>query len=495
MELNKKLVLLVVVGGASFAMGQAPGTFTQTGSMITPRVWHTATLLPGGMVLVAGGMNPTTTGFYDPSTAALATAELYDPLTGTFIPTGSMSVPRYDHTATLLPDGRVLIGGGGDATGHFSLTAELYDPATGTFSPTGGLGAAHWTATLLDNGEVFMGPVTPGDVAELYDPSTGTFTATGGNLIPATAFVGRTNTLLADGRILSPADSPSEIFDPATGSFSLTGAMIHAQALLQRSATLLPNGNVLFAGGEIDNEYNIGFDPAYPDSTYPYGEIYDPSAGSFAATANLIEPRAGHTATLLPDSSTLIAGGSEGSTLQSAELYDTSLGSFNPAGNMITSRRFHVATLLNDGRVLITGGMHSLGPAPQPEIVLASAEVYTPALPVPAPALFSLSGDGQGQGAVWHTTTGALASPANPAVAGEALSMYTNHLIDSGIIPPQVAVGGRPAEVLYFGDAPGCPGYYQVNFRMPKGVAPAQDVAVRLIYVGRSSNEVTLSVQ
>jgi len=403
-----------------------------------------------------------------------------------------MSSPRYQHTATLLPDGRVLIAGGGDATGHTNLTAELYDPATGMFTQTGGTAALHWGAVLLDNGKVLMGPAgLPVGLAELYDPSTGTFAATGKYADP-NAVLGPM-TLLADGRVLSAADSPSEIYYPATGSFSHTGAMIHPQ--VQRPGTLLPNGNVLFAGGTLDNEYNIGGDPAYPDLIYPYGEIYDPSAGSFAATGNLIEPRAGHTATLLPDGTTLIAGGSERSTLQSAELYNASLGSFSPAANMVASRRFHDATLMSDGRVLITGGLHSLGPPPQQEVVLAAAELYTPALPVPAPALFSLSGDGQGQGAIWHAATGALASAANPAAAGEILSMYTNKLIEGGVIPPRVAVGGRLAEIMYFGDAPGYPGYYQVNFRMPEGVASGPTVSVRLTYLGRPSNAVTIAVQ
>jgi uncharacterized protein (TIGR03437 family) len=126
---------------------------------------------------------------------------------------------------------------------------------------------------------------------------------------------------------------------------------------------------------------------------------------------------------------------------------------------------------------------------------VATAEVYHPELPIATPQLFTLSGDGQGQGAIWHATTGALASAANPAGAGEILSMYTNNLIDGGLIPPQVAVGGWLAEILYFGPAPGYPGYYQVNFRVPSGVAPGSAVPVRLNYLNRMSNEVRISVQ
>ena len=112
----------------------------------------------------------------------------------------------------------------------------------------------------------------------------------------------------------------------------------------------------------------------------------------------------------------------------------------------------------------------------------------------PPPALFSISGDRTGQGAVWHTDTGKIASSANPATAGAVLSMYTNGLFEGGAIPPQVAIGGQAAEVLFFGDAPGDPGYYQVNFRGPNGIAQGLAVSVILNYLGRPTKEVTISV-
>ena len=126
---------------------------------------------------------------------------------------------------------------------------------------------------------------------------------------------------------------------------------------------------------------------------------------------------------------------------------------------------------------------------------MATAELYHPVVPLPAPMLFSVSGDGRGQGVIWHAATGEITSPANPAAVGEALSMYTTSLAPKGVIPPQVSIGGKLGEILYFGDAPGFPGFYQVNLRMPEGAAPGPDVSVRLSYFGRPSNEVTIGVQ
>lgn len=299
------------------------GTFTEiVGEDGVGIYGHTATLLPSGKVLLAAGFINNWWDYAGVSTSDNG-AGLYDSATGVFSGTGNMTANRGDHTATLLANGKVLIAGGADQdpTGTGMASAELYDPGTGTFTQTGSMAVGRFlhTATPLQNGKVLIvgGALTsasaPFATAELYDPSTGSFVMTG---TMATAREQHTATLLADGRVLIVGGTTSastgdlrptttaEVYDPSTGSFSLTGSLAEARTL--HTATLLPSGKVLVAGGGEQN------------ST---AEVYDPTTGSFSITGGMEVGRSGHTATLLPDGSVLVVGGGIFAGLPSAELY------------------------------------------------------------------------------------------------------------------------------------------------------------------------------
>jgi hypothetical protein len=493
------LLLLGAGGNVSIATAQSAGTFTATGSMTTPREFHTATLLTNGKVLIAGGFSG------NGPFSSRSSAEVYDPSTATFTTTGDMTTPRYMHTATLLPNGKVLIAGGqfqNDGPGQAS--AELYDPATGTFSATGSMTTPRsiQTATLLNNGKVLIagGTYPYSQTAEIYDPSTGTFTATGDMTEPGAD----TATLLPNGKVLVTRsvqyfeENHADLYDPATDMFTRTGDIIdystqgqYPPAIPGQDPTtmLLTNGTVLIAGGAQGDFYSSG------------AEIYDPAVGAFSSTGRMT---AGigywQAAALLPEGKVLISGESSGASAGIAELYDPVAGTFGTPFDS-QSEEGHAATLLPDGTVLLSGGWFLCGATPIGIALpgcggtLASTQIYHPGVLVPAPLLFSLAEDGLGQGAIWNGVTGQIASPSNQATAGDVLATYTSSLFEGGVIPPQVAVGGRLAEILYFGDAPGYPGYFQVNFRVPAGVAPGPAVSVRLTYIGRPSNAVTIGVQ
>jgi hypothetical protein len=487
------LFLSLIGGQTSNLLAQTPGTFTATGNMTAARAWHTATLLPDGRVLIAGGVGfVVINGSYDFET--FASAEIYDPSTGSFSVTGNMTTARSQHTATLLANGKVLIAGGDNA---IPSSAELYDPTTGMFTAIGSMtddGTPFLSATLLADGRVlFVAEYYNKAGAQVYDPSTSTFAPAGSPIAPST---GPNNaTLLPDGKVLVVAwadELDGELYDPGTNAFVATEWP--RQPWIQSPAALLLNGQVLLPGG---------VDPL--DNKTVAAEVYDTATQFFAQVGNMTDIRTGDTATLLPDGRVLIAGGDDGPdvnvTTSSTELYDPETraadgfdtvlrGMFSSAGNMVAPREEHTATLLNNGKVLIAGGLNVvLG------LELSSAELYTPASLIPAPGLFSLSGDGAGQGAIWHSATGGIVSASDPAIPGEVLSMYAANLAPGGVVPPQVIVGGQLAQTLYFGAAPGYPGYFQINFRLPEGVVEGAAVPLRLSYLDRSSNVVSIGVQ
>ena len=407
----------------------ASNTFTATGSMISARGQQTATLLSNGKVLMTGGINcPTTCSVNN-------TAELYDPSSGTFAPTGSMSVARSGHTATLLSTGNVLIAGGSDCTSSCVNynSAEIYNPTTGAFSPTGTMfvSGPDQTAVLLPSGKVlFVGGYVgdePSTMAEIYDPSAGTFSQTGNLNIARTTVTG---TLLNDGMVLIAGGASTdvfptaaEIYDPSSGTFALTGSLHDPR--IYSTATLLSNGTVVIAGGGLSQALTSTefYDPATSVFTShdvfmnidrinqastqladgrilitggldqngnggitPTAEIFDPAAGEFTLTGSMSVGRQYHTSTLLPNGQVLIVGGlgiADQSAIPTAELYDPVKGTFSLTGSPSVPRGAHTATLLSNGKVLIAGGQNPSSPD-NPGI--ASTELYDPSSGTFSPA-------------------------------------------------------------------------------------------------------------
>lgn len=301
-----EMALALIVGGDDGgSVGTAElfnpvlGGFTLAGNMVALRFKHTATALgPRGLVLIIGGE--------DGNGQPLASAELYDPGSHTFVLTnGGMSTARFNHTATSLSDGTVLITGGMSTQQLASASAELYNPATRTFRSVGDMNTTRWghRAALLGDGRVLV---------------------TGG-----------------EQQLGGPILSSAELYDPAQGTFSPAGDMIDSR--WNHSATLLHDGRVLVVGG-FDGDLVTVFT----------AEIYDPLTGQFTPTASMMNPRSKHSATLLPDGRVLVASGDAGSPLVPAEVYDPTSEKFQAVtGSPSVPSQ---AALLSTGQVLFAGG-------------------------------------------------------------------------------------------------------------------------------------------
>lgn len=339
------------------------GRTATTGSLATPRVGHTATLLPSGKVLIAGG--------YSPDLSILSSAELYDPASGTFSPGGTMKLARYQHTATLLLDGRVLLAGG--AAGIFDSEAhvEIYDPAQGTFTEVGPKipkRTAH-TATRLQDGRVLLagGWGDQGqtlDTGVIFDPMSSTFVAAGSMAVPRKM---HTATLLTSGAVLlvggtsgpgSSFLSGCELFDPDTGRFSPTGSL--GVGRYDHRAELLPGGSVLVTGGKAAGLVPAGKAESFDASTRTFRFVTYPNV-SLIGGASLS----------LPDGQVMLLGGQHSSSqLDISERYDPTIESFTRLNPLKTGRRDHTATRLADGRILLVGGTSASND------FLATAELY-----------------------------------------------------------------------------------------------------------------------
>lgn len=317
-------------------------TFSAASPMNFARTDHTATMLPGDRILVAGGVNA--------EGHALSSAEIYVPATGEFTPVSfALRVPRSRHSATLISgcgcpaDGKVLLAGGvAGNQGDTLRSAELFDPATGKFTL---IGAMKWTRALHSATLIASGPLAGqvlvaggtsdeagGDLttAEFYDPATGMFSPTGSMATPreehtATwldpalvkgSMAGKV--LIAGGGDISAVTDTAEIFDPQTGSFAPVGAMTTKRTL--HVAALLPNGQVLIAGGQS------------AETSFPItAELFEPGKAAFLATGQMNNVHIGATATVLENGRVLIAGGRS----DFGDLYDPSAGTFIATGKMV----------------------------------------------------------------------------------------------------------------------------------------------------------------
>ena len=355
----------------------ASPNFLNTGSMNTSRLAHSATLLPNGRVLAVGG-SVLQYGDYTSS------AEIYNPTIGTWTNTGSLNIARYNHTATLLKNGKVLVTGGNGSL-PWLASAELYDPATQKWVGSGSLntGRELHTATLLTHGEVLVaGGYGNGNLAstELYDSSEGSWSNIGSL---KNARYGHTATLLPNGKVLVAGGATTsgsylpitlasaELYDPETRTWTLTGFMNVSR--WQHTATLLKNGKVLVTGGR-------NFD--HTNTINSSSEIFDPATGKWSPAGEMTTARYLHTATLLANGQVLVAGGSAETNddivhFSSAELYDPATKKWAATGSMNELRSLPTATKLKNGQVLVVGGGSGT------DGNLSSAELYSFIAPTP----------------------------------------------------------------------------------------------------------------
>lgn len=366
---------LAVMGAALPSVSALSVGWNAASPMDTGRFAPGAVVLPSGRVLVAGGHSQTTHSF-------IASAELYDPVTDTWTQTASLPSP-HRYIATLLKTGEALVVGD-DVSRLVTPTAYLYNEATARWTAAGNPSIARYsgTATLLNNGRVLLvggynggccdGPRATYKSAEIYNRKKNSWSPTGGMRVRR---FGHTATLLPSGKVLvaggtgrdpiTPHNS-AEIYDPDTRTWSPTGPMMTTRFF--HKATLLPSGKVLVTGGFKD-ESGVALASA---------EVYDPATGLWTAIAPMTFGRGRHTAVLMGSGKVLVAGGmadnnDTASALDSAELYDPSSGRWSSAGAMAEKRTQHIAVLLGPDRVFVAGGTGRTGNE------VRSAELYVAA--------------------------------------------------------------------------------------------------------------------
>ncbi|MGA9721705.1 MAG: kelch repeat-containing protein [Candidatus Binatus sp.] len=357
-------------------------------AMTSPRANAAAIRLRDGRILICGG---TATGEVG---GVVSSAELYDPAARTFTPTGAMTVRRAGQTITILRDGRVVLTGGVQNAGFRSqlASAEIYDPATGTFSATGSMSTPRegHTATILRDGRVLIvggssnGVQTLGS-AEIYDPSSGTFSPTGHLNQPRVAHVAA---LLGTGKVLIAGGGrggmpggyisydTAEMYDPATRSFTAMRAHMKSDRV-GAAAVKLNDGRVLIVGGKSGRVVMSRHPNLASLTPLNTAEIFDPESGTFIKTGDMSAPHYLATATILDSGNVLVVGGwtIKGPVvvgMRDAEVYQPETNRFSRVGETNVARLTNTATLMNDGEVLIAGGIADKA------LVTAAVEFYSP---------------------------------------------------------------------------------------------------------------------
>jgi len=338
--MKRPLVLVFLALGAA-----APAPHLEAvAPMAETRASHTATLLPDGNVLVAGGFRKAADGH---TQLYSATTELYDPSSRRFVAGPRLAHARCGHTATLLGDGTVLVAGGWAGETTPLASTEIYQRGAFVAGPDLGSPRAGHTATRLGDGRVLLVGGEGATTALLYDPTTRRVRPAAAPSVPR---FGHTATLLADGRVLvaggarhrGEVEASAEIYDPAAERWTATGAL--ATARYKHAAILLADGRVLVVGGSDASDWKGQLDSA---------EIYDPKTGRFAAADKLRAARFKLPAGVarLPDGRVLVAGGS-----RTVEIFDPATGRFTAAGTLDGEGYFGTATALGDGGILVAGG-------------------------------------------------------------------------------------------------------------------------------------------
>ena len=335
-----------------------PLTFYTGPALNTGRSHHTATTLPDGRILFTGGSG---------DAGVLASAELYDPTLKAFSLTGNLTEPRRDHAATPLADGTVLIAGGVGPVSSGLRTAEVYNPATGLFTAVSNMSLARYqhTATLLLDGRVLItgGCYSPPGAAEIYVPALRGFTNT---TKLSTGDAGQRALRLASGKVgifgglyYTQYPATADLYDPATATVTSLGYPLVTR--FQPGAAQLLDGRILLAGGSW---------PPWTTSS----EFFNPATLSFTTNAPMRHGHSPANATRLLDGKVLVTGPD-----LTPDLFDPVANTFSRTVEMLQARSLHTASLLPDGTVLIAGGLAGTN--------LASTELYDPARTKPPPAV------------------------------------------------------------------------------------------------------------